>query len=165
MYWFFKILLYLPVKILLPTKIVGKKNINKNEKTILICNHQSLLDVVLLLIAYPKKIYFLGKQELFNNKFKSWLFKSLGVIPINRENVQLDSIKQVLKLLKDNKTIGIFPEGTRNKNKDAEGVEKKEIAIYPVEQLPFGGLDVEKLYVESASYIFLLFITGTSNSG
>jgi len=120
-YWFFKILLFIPVKLLFPTKIIGKKNIIKKEKTILICNHQSIFDVIILLIAYPKKIYFLGKKELFNNKFKAWLFRSLGVISVDRKNVQIASVKQVLKLLKENKTIGIFPEGTRNKNENSEG--------------------------------------------
>lgn len=121
MYWFFKIILFIPVKLFFPTKIIGKNNINKKDKTILICNHQSIFDVIILLITYPKKIYFLGKKELFSNKFKSWLFRSLGVIPIDRGNVQINSIKQVLKLLKENKTIGIFPEGTRNKNENTEG--------------------------------------------
>lgn len=121
MYWFFKIILFIPVKLFFPTKVVGKNNIVKKEKTILICNHQSIFDVVLLLIIYPKKIHFLGKKELFSNKFKAWLFRSLGVIPIDRENLQIASVKQVLKLLKDDKTIGIFPEGTRNKNQDGEG--------------------------------------------
>ena len=61
-----------------------------------------------------KKINFMAKKEWFKGKFKNWLFRSLGAIPVDREKPDFASIKACLKVLKDDKPLVVFPEGTRN---------------------------------------------------
>ena len=110
------ILFWLPVKILFPTKIIGKKNLIKG-KAIMICNHRSLLDPIILTVAMPSiRLSFMGKKELFKGKLVSWFLKSLSVFPVDREKADLTSIKHTLHLLKKEKPVVIFPEGTRNKD-------------------------------------------------
>ena len=110
------ILFLIPAKILFPTKVVGKKNLIKG-KALMICNHRSLLDPIIMACAIPSiRLSFMGKKELFKNKFVGWFLKSLGVFPVDREKADLASIKHTLYLLKKEKPVVVFPEGTRNKS-------------------------------------------------
>ena len=56
------------------------------------------------------------KAELFKNKFVGSFFKSLGMYPINRQQADLKAVKHTLNLLKKEKAVCIFPEGTRIEN-------------------------------------------------
>ena len=114
LYWFLKIILYLPIRIFFPTHITGRKNLGKG-KVILVCNHQSNLDPLIISLLIPKQPYFLAKQELFKNKFLSSFFKQIGSIPVDRKNVGISTIKEALSVLKQEKRLVIFPEGTRKK--------------------------------------------------
>ncbi len=114
-YWLCWIIAWLPLKIFFPTKVVGKKNIPKKGKAILVCNHLTNLDPVLLDINFSRRPYVMAKAELFKNKIIGAALKSYGGIPVDRKNVGLSTIKTVLDLLKKEELLLIFPEGTRNK--------------------------------------------------
>lgn len=113
-------LAYIPLKIFYPTRFYGKKNLKKG-KAVLCSNHTSSYDAPLLAANLFEKKYFLAKQELFRNKFKKGLMKFCGGIPINREKPTLEQIKNTLTLLKNNKKVVIFPEGTRVEGKVDQG--------------------------------------------
>lgn len=112
------ILAILPILIMLPTRVIGKKHFKRKGKGIVICNHTSNFDGILLDFYLCKKIRFLGKKELFDNKFKAWIMKALGIVKVDRGHADITATKNVLKLLKDEKTVGIFPQGTRSDNQD-----------------------------------------------
>ena len=57
----------------------------------------------------------MAKKELFKNKIFAKLLFSLGVFPVDREGNDLTAIKKSLRLLKEERVLGIFPEGTRVK--------------------------------------------------
>lgn len=101
-------LLYMP-------KIIGKENLPKKGGYVLVCNHFAKIDVFMIVDLVRKKINFMAKKEWFNSKFKNWLFRSLGAIPVDREKADFASVKACLKVLKDDKPLVVFPEGTRNK--------------------------------------------------
>lgn len=115
MYKFLKFIFFIPVCLIMPTKVIGKENLKKEGRVILACNHMTMLDPVLLIAHTKRKINFIGKKEIFKNKFARWFFRKMGAIEIDRENLDLATIKQIIKVLKDEKVLGIFPEGTRNK--------------------------------------------------
>lgn len=119
-------MLYKIVKILLKPfffilyniHVNGLKNIPKFEGYIVCGNHTKALDPILLGLALPSQIHFMAKHELFKNKFLGAILNTLGAYPIKRGEPDLKSIKTSLKLLQNNKNIGIFPEGTRNKTSE-----------------------------------------------
>lgn len=111
---FIKIVLYVLLRFLYPTSFKGKKNIPKG-RAVFICNHTSNIDVILVELSSWKKKYYLGKKELFKNKFVGGFLKSINTIPIDRNKADINAIKQSLKVLKNEKALVIFPEGTRNK--------------------------------------------------
>lgn len=99
-------------------QVEGIDNIPESEGYIVCGNHTKAIDPILLAIALPCHIYFMAKHELFNNKMLRMLLNALGAYPIKRGEPDLKSIKTSLKLLQNNKNIGIFPEGTRNKTEE-----------------------------------------------
>lgn len=115
-YRIFRIIAKIIIWPLYRVHVVGIENIPKDEGYILCANHKSGFDPIFLAIAFPPQINFMGKKELFENKFLAVLLKAFGVFPVDREGRDLASLKNSIKLLKEEKTLGIFPEGTRTNN-------------------------------------------------
>ncbi len=121
LFWFLKIITYIPIRILYPTIIKGKKNLIKG-KCIIVGNHQSNADPILIFTFFWRKMNYLAKKELMNNKLTNWFFKKMGCIAVNRQNVDLSTIKESLKTLKKNKTLVVFPEGGRKEQSFSEDI-------------------------------------------
>ncbi len=105
------------MKIIYRPKIIDEDNIIKDGPVILVGNHTSKLDAILLIGSTKKTITFLGKHLLFKGIGK-YYFKALGVIPVNRTIKDKSVIPSSVLALEEGKTISIFPEGTINKTDD-----------------------------------------------
>ena len=106
-------------KFLFPFDVYGKENM-PDDGVVCVCNHFSFCDSAYIRYVYQDDLYFLGKKELFKNKFFAWLLKSYGGIPIDREKPDIKSLFTATKVLKDGHKLMIFPEGTRNKTGTTE---------------------------------------------
>ena len=132
MFHLIQIIAALPVKILFPAKFYGKKNLPKGP-CIIVSNHTSNTDSVLLIINTWEKKYFLAKKELFKNKLFGWFIKRMGAIKIDRQSSDVAAIKQSLKVLKDGKKLVIYPEGTRTNNANMQlGEVKHGASIFAI---------------------------------
>lgn len=126
LYWFYWALAYLPFHIFYPTKVIGRKNLpSKKQKAILACNHTSNLDIAVVNTRLYARPYTLAKHTLFKNKFMAMLMHSLGAIEVNRNELGLSTVKKVLKILKENHWLIMFPEGTRNNVSEDEQLSLK----------------------------------------
>ena len=114
-YMICKILMWIPIMIFHPTSIKGKKNLPKG-RAILSVNHRSNWDYVLFGINSTTKYRVLAKKELFRNKFFGFILRNFGGIEIDREANDINAIKTCMKVLKDDKKLLVFPEGTRLKD-------------------------------------------------
>lgn len=95
-------------------KTYNLENLNNYEERCIICgNHLSTLDAVLLAVCCKRQVHFMGKKELFENKFLNFIFRKIGAFPVDREGVSLSAIKTSLSILNNDGILGIFPEGTR----------------------------------------------------
>lgn len=104
------------VRIVYRFEVIGEENIPENGNIIIISNHRSFLDPVFMLAAVKKRrIIPVAKEELFRVPILSYLIKKLEVIPINRENPGLSTIKTIISQIKSGRALGIYPEGTRAK--------------------------------------------------
>ena len=103
--------------ILWPTKLVGGENAEKVEgNAIFACNHYSAVDTLYPCFAlFKREAHILAKAELFENAFAGWFLHKMGAIPVRRGEADINSVKCVLRVLKEGKRLMIFPEGTRNK--------------------------------------------------
>ena len=100
-------------------EVIGAENVPDEGNIILAANHKSALDPIFVSIAIKnREIATIAKKELFNNKLLGKILTKLHVIPIDRDNPGISSIKTILKKIKEGYAIGIFPEGTINKTDD-----------------------------------------------
>ena len=97
-------------------KIIGKEYIVDYEPLILAGNHTNILDCLLLMSCTKRNIHFLAKQELWKGP-KKIIFNNLGLIPVNRGQKDHKALEMARNYLNNNKVIGIFPEGTIEKEK------------------------------------------------
>ena len=100
--------------ILFRVKTYGQENIEKDKPYIMCANHTSNWDPPILYTATKREMYMMAKEELFKNKFIYWFADKTNIFPVKRGKKDIESIKKSLKVLKENKILAIFPEGTRN---------------------------------------------------
>ena len=135
--------------------IKGRKNIRKRKTYVIISNHQSALDIVIL---YRLGTHFkwIAKRELFKVPFVGWNLILNRHVPVDRNSSRsaMVMMKKAVDHLKQGSSILVFPEGTRSGDgaikrfKDGAFIiaEKAEVAILPVvingtlETLPKSGM-------------------------
>ena len=82
----------------------------------MVSNHGSLLDPPLLGHAIRRNISFMAKSELFRIPLLGFIIKSCGAYPVKRGIVDKTTIKIACEKLSNNNSIGIFIDGTRQKD-------------------------------------------------
>ena len=95
-------------------KKYGEENIETGKPYIMCANHTSNWDAPIVYTATKREMYVMSKEEVFSCKFMYWFGRKMNVFPVKRGKQDIESIKKSLKVLKDNKILLIFPEGTRN---------------------------------------------------
>jgi len=96
--------------------LIGRDNIPQKDSFIMVSNHGSLLDPPLLGHALGRNISFMAKAELFRIPFLGFIIKACGAYPVKRGIADKNTIKIACKKLSDDNSIGIFIDGTRQKN-------------------------------------------------
>jgi 1-acyl-sn-glycerol-3-phosphate acyltransferase len=111
-----RVIAYILAKTLFGFRVVGQNNLIRNSGQILVANHRSNIDPFFIGLAAGQEIYFMAKVELFNvSKFFTWLISFWNAIPLARDGQASEALRKSSTLLKNKKTVLIFPEGTRNK--------------------------------------------------
>lgn len=93
----------------------GLENMPQDGAVVVIANHRHLFDPVVIGIALKRPVSFLCKKELCRNPLADWFFRKLHCIPIDRDNMDRAALRVCVEVLKNEKVLGIFPEGTRAK--------------------------------------------------
>lgn len=102
-------------------EVSGRENIPEGIPVVIVSNHRSYWDPPILAVATHKKICYVAKKELFQNRQLALLIELLGSVSIDRQKPSLSSIKQIKKAIKAGWSLGIFIEGTRSKISDSLG--------------------------------------------
>lgn len=89
----------------------GKDVVPRAGPAILVANHRSGLDPLLVAVATRRRVHFLMAREYYEVPGLTWAFRALGCIPVNRDGNDLGATKAALKALHAGHVIGIFPQG------------------------------------------------------
>ena len=156
LYWICKIIAYIPFWLIFPAIVKGRRNLPKG-KCIYIVNHRSNIDPLLVLNMFWRKQYTLSKQEIFRNKIFAKFLKLMNAIPVNREKVDISTIKKCLTVLKDENVLIIFPEGTRNKTSEILSEFKGGAGIFAIKSeapiIPIWIKEKPKLFMLNKLYV------------
>jgi len=99
-------------------EVQNAENLPKDGPAIIVANHLSFFDSILLMFALPRRVSVLGKAEYTDHAVTRWLFCGAGMIPVRRQNPGdvAHAFAQVNKALARDEVIGLFPEGTRSRD-------------------------------------------------
>ncbi len=96
--------------------VEGLDHIEAGDRYVIMANHESSLDIVVLLTALPVSVElrFLAKKSLFAIPFLGWAMKSAGFIPVDRENrsTAAATLNQTLEEVARGGSPLVFPEET-----------------------------------------------------
>ena len=105
-------------RLLFRFEVEGREHMVKDRGVVLCSNHISMIDPILVEIAwggYPK-FAVMGKAELFKNPLLAFFFKSVGVFPVNRGAADTEALDKAVEGVKSGRGLLICPEGTRSKD-------------------------------------------------
>ena len=115
---------WLPIKILWPTKVLGKRN-RPRGRQIAISNHLSWKDIPVTGIGVRGFRRFFAKKEIGRNPLIRLVCKLAGVIFVDRGKADLSAIRASVAVLKKGGGLHIYPESHRNRLGNTELQEVK----------------------------------------
>lgn len=93
----------------------GLDNIPDEGPAVVVCNHVSFMDALVIIGCCRRPIRFVMDYQIFKIPFLSFVFRTAGAIPIApaRENREIleHAYERVAAYLADGEVVGIFPEG------------------------------------------------------
>lgn len=122
LYWLFKNGLFRPlIRLLYRPRMVGHEHIPTVGPAILVSNHISAGDTLVLPAMIKRQLTFPAKAELFVGRgpitaVVAWFLRNVGQLPMDRSGgrASATSMEGVLEVLRRGDLLGIYPEGTRS---------------------------------------------------
>lgn len=115
LYDFVKVTAAIPVLVWLRPRWVrvAKESRFIRGAALVVGNHNSFYDpIALMLSVFYRRFRFVATLELFEGRFKGWLFgKVFRCIPIDRQRLGMQTFRNVNAALKNREVVAIFPEG------------------------------------------------------
>jgi len=129
LYSFLKTILPIILFPFIKIEIKGLNNIPTKGPVVLISNHTSNWDPVVLAAYLPRKLFFMAKEELFKIFFLGPIIRNLQAIPVKRGAADRNAIRQSIKVLDEGKVLAMFPEGTRSKTGEVKDFQPGAVMI------------------------------------
>ncbi len=95
--------------------VTGNENIPMEGPVLLLGNHTSRIDWILLQMASPRPLRMAMNEDKSEHGFSRWILKLLGAIRINRRNPE-PSMAAIRKALLHGEAVVVFPEGELSKS-------------------------------------------------
>jgi 1-acyl-sn-glycerol-3-phosphate acyltransferase len=115
--WFYRFIQWLPRSI---WRALGKLEVNGLEHVppsgafLLLANHQSILDPIMIQAVCPRPIHAMAKSTQFASPFMAWLMRRLLAFPVRRYQIDPQAVRVVLRRLAAGEAVGIYVEGERS---------------------------------------------------
>ena len=91
----------------------GRQHVPRSGPALLVANHQSFLDPLLVGLCSRRHLRFLARKSLFRHPGFAWLIRALNAVPIDQDGVGKEGIRIILEQLNAGQAVVVFPEGTR----------------------------------------------------
>jgi 1-acyl-sn-glycerol-3-phosphate acyltransferase len=95
-------------------KVYGRHHIPAEGGVLIVSNHQSLLDPILLPLRLDRPLNYIAKSELFKYRFGAWFLRSvLNAFPVRQGQGDVRAVKETIQRLQEGHLMNIYPEGAR----------------------------------------------------
>lgn len=106
-YWLCRVAVIIILKLFFKFKVEGLENLPLKTNFIVVANHASFLDPVLIGATIPEKIYWIALREIYDVAGLRWIMNLTETFPTGSAS------QKAVYLLMKNKNVALFPEGTR----------------------------------------------------
>lgn len=113
-YGFFRMVAGVLLRGITRTEVVGRERIPLKGPFILVANHQSILDPIIVQVHCPRPLHTLTKSTQFNKRPFGWLLPRINALPTRRYRVDPQVVRMMLSRLEAGRGVGIYPEGERS---------------------------------------------------
>ena len=110
-YDLFRRFMILLCRVLFGLTIRGMEKVPKTGPLVVAANHIQYPDPVLVCMAIPRRMQWMGKKQLYEPPYKRF-FEFIGSFPVDREGGGRAGVRIALGYLAEGWALGIFPEGT-----------------------------------------------------
>src|ERR1051326_6508888 len=120
-------------------KVYGANHIPATGGVLVVSNHQSYLDPIVIAVKLLRPMSYLARATLFRNRFFSWLIRNLNAFPVRRGEGDVGAVREVIRRLQEGHMLTMFPEGTRTLTGEMKPLEpgigliikKADVAVIP----------------------------------
>lgn len=95
-------------------EVRGNERMPDTGGVVLVANHMSYWDPVVVGCAFNRRVNFMAKWELFQIPLFGKAIRVMGAFPVRRDRSDRNAIRTAIKLLQEGEVVGVFPEGTRS---------------------------------------------------
>ncbi len=97
-------------------RLLGAAQVPATGAGILVSNHFSRFDPIVMGAYVPRFVTFAAKRELVNAPVLGALIRLWGVVPLTRDGMDMPAVRQLLRVLRSGHLVVMYPEGTRSKD-------------------------------------------------
>lgn len=109
--------------------VYNEDRVPKDGGVVIVSNHVSYIDPLIVGISLTRRATFIAKEELFNNTTIMGEFVTKFSIPVKRDNPQPSTVKEAVRRLRANEIIVLFPQGTRQESFDSDAELKRGASV------------------------------------
>ena len=113
-YRFAKVVCNVVCKLWFKLEYYGMENLPTDRGYILVGNHQSYWDPVMMGLKLDTTLTFMANEKLFHKPVLAPIIRGLGAFPVNLKKPDMTAIRTAKKVVKEGKVLALFPEGTRS---------------------------------------------------
>ena len=96
--------------------VAGVERVPEEGAIIVASNHFTNFDPILTGSYIGRYLTFMAKRELVESPTVGWLCRQWGVLPVNRDGMDLPAVRQMLRILRSGQAMVMYPEGTRSRD-------------------------------------------------
>ena len=118
----------------------GQERLDEAEGGLVLANHQSFLDPLLIGLPLHRPISYVARDSLFTIPVIGWILRNTYVMPISRESASSASLRETIRRMQHGYLVGLFPEGTRTETGEVGPfkpgfvalIRRAKLPVYPV---------------------------------
>jgi 1-acyl-sn-glycerol-3-phosphate acyltransferase len=93
--------------------IKGLENIPETGAAVLLSNHTSFMDSIILGTFPRRQIWFMAKNSEYRNPLMTWAMIKARSFPVRRYTIDVAAMRNAIRIVQQGHILGIYPEGER----------------------------------------------------